>query len=100
MFRNTRLIKVGIVSTSSTKACVAELSARASPTAHSQLLLESGLSKLLINDALQFSGLDPSKELTVQLLWKSSGLTPEPERMQSCSCFPGCRTLCQHRQDK
>lgn len=29
--------------------------------------VEPGLSKLLVNDVLQFSGLDPSKELTVQI---------------------------------
>lgn len=63
------MIKGGIVSAS----CTAELGCwpgparQPVPTPVTAGAVEPGLSKLLINDILQFSGLDPSKKLTVQI---------------------------------
>lgn len=57
-------MKGGIVSTSSAEACGAEPRQSVPVTAGA---VEPGLTKLLINDVLQFPGLDPSKELTAQI---------------------------------
>lgn len=62
------MIKGDIISTSSTEAFAAEWSCWPEPARQPvPSAREPGLSKLLVNDVLQFSGLDPLKELTVQI---------------------------------
>lgn len=62
----------GIIRASSMEHCTAELSCQPEPSPQSAPApvtlhaTQPGLSKLLINDVLQFPGLDPSTELTVQ----------------------------------
>lgn len=71
-FSECKIDQGGIIRASSTEACTAELSCQPEPSPQSVpapvtvAATQPGLSKLLINDVLQFPGLDPLTELTVQ----------------------------------
>lgn len=55
---------------------------------------EPGLSKLLVNDAFQSSGLDPSRvDCPIDL--ENFRLMAEPASTQGCSCLFGSIVLCQ-----
>lgn len=70
LFSECKTDQGGIIRASFMEACTAELSCQPSPQSVPAPVTvgatQPGLSKQLINDVLQFPGLDPSAELTVQ----------------------------------
>lgn len=77
-FPECKIDQEGIIRASSREACTAELSCQPEPCPKSVPApvtvgtTQPGLSKLLINDALQFPGLAPTTELTLQTALEKS----------------------------